>query len=107
MLANWFAFGALAQLVQSEIGDLQHPAGGDHAIRGFEIAVIDQLWTVYVHHALDKQRDKVHFKHVRLKLYNLYLDEVIDERGYKQIVQLDILVLNDIVEAAFGAVISD
>lgn len=43
MLANGLAFGALTQLVETKVGDLQHPAGGDHTIRGFEIAMIDQL----------------------------------------------------------------
>lgn len=52
MLPNGLVFGTLSQLMESEIGDLEHPARGDHTIRGFEVAMIDQLGVVDVDHAL-------------------------------------------------------
>jgi hypothetical protein len=39
MVAYTFILSILAQLVQTEIGHLQHPPAGDDAIAGLEVAV--------------------------------------------------------------------
>jgi len=54
MLPDGFVFGTLPQLVQPEIGDLEHPTRGDHTVWGFKVTMIDELRVVYIDHALQE-----------------------------------------------------
>src|SRR5262245_44314661 len=79
---------AVAQFVQAVVGDLQRPATRDEAVGRLEITVDSQLRLVQVNHALKKfQRSFVMKGKVEKNL-----EEIFDEGGDKESVELQVLV---------------
>lgn len=73
MLADGVVLGALPELVQSEVGHLQHPAGGDDAVGRLEVAVAHQGGTVYENHCLYQVVHQRRFEHhVQLNVFVFY-----------------------------------
>jgi len=76
VIANTVLLSRLPQFVQSVVGDLQDPPGGDDTVGRFQVAVTVQVCLLQINHCLD---------------------EVVHQRGDEHGVQFDVLVLQNVL----------